>query len=161
MLAKEDKCTYTMLFGLYVYFIMTLIFRYQYYNNPIETFDCFIDNTEIEEINSEWRITADIIDISTNNTFDSRLACWDSQECNEIVNEYFSEEQTMCAKRRVSGLFTKQKSFVTPLNIPYYTGDVISNVFMWIFLSCYTLIVIILCAVLFDENSLNNDNTTV
>jgi len=162
-MGKEDNITWFVAFILYVYCILVLIFRYQYYNNPIETFDCIIDNTKIEEINSEWRITADIIDISTNDTFDSRLACWDSQDCDEIVNEYFSEEQTMCTKRKVTGLFTRQKSFVTPLNIPYYTGDIFSNIFLWIWVSCYSLMLIILCVVFVDENSLNNNNnnTTV
>ena len=102
-MAKEESTVYSIIvFVFYIYCIIVLIFRSQYYNNPVEEFNCLIENIKIEEINSNWRITADIIDIATNDTFNSRLACWDSQDCDDIINEYVTDEETICARRRVS-----------------------------------------------------------
>ena len=134
--------SYTILTLLAIYCILSLATRANYYNNPYDEFDCRISDVKTEELDGDWRITFTITDIATNDTYDSREACWDSQNCQEIIDEYYNEEETTCVFRKTSGLFNRQKAHVTQESINYYTGDIWYNVLCWIYIAIYALLLL-------------------
>lgn len=127
---------------LYVIFLLYLVELHNYYNNPIEVFDCELSNIELEP-NGFLIITANILDTKTNKTFETKIPCWTSEDCIDINDEYLTNV-TMCAKRSISIFTDRSKAFVTPLEIPYYIGDTHTNITFWIFLVISGLICLVL-----------------